>query len=381
MDSNDGYLRIQGLTKRYGTLAAVHDVTLDVRRGEMLVLLGPSGCGKTTTLRMVAGFVEASAGHILLEGQDYADLPPHRREMGMVFQSYALFPHMTVAQNVTFGLRMRRLPRAETEARLAATLDMVKLTTMADRYPRQLSGGQQQRVALARALAIRPKVLLLDEPLSNLDANLRQEVAREIRQLQRAAGLTALMVTHDQDEAMTMADRLVVMNEGAVQQVGTQEELYERPANPFVARFIGHSNLLPGELVEGTRLLLANGGEIRLAGRYAAAGRCTLAVRPERAWLSAPVQGGQGRANVRVEDAIYVGAHVEYLLSLPGGGQLILHEATDGTGGRRRAVGDIAEVGWDLGSERLFDASGDPLDSTSPAGLVPVAAPASAGYG
>jgi len=355
---SDPYLRIEGLTKRFGATTAVRDVNLDVRQGEMVVLLGPSGCGKTTTLRMVAGFIEASEGRILLEGRDYAGLPPHRREMGMVFQSYALFPHMTVAANVTFGLRMRRLPHAETEARLAETLEMVKLSAMADRYPRQLSGGQQQRVALARALAIRPKVLLLDEPLSNLDANLRQQVAREIRGLQRAAGLTALMVTHDQDEAMTMADRLVVMNEGAVQQVGTQEELYERPANPFVARFIGHSNLIAGTVADAA-LALPGGGSIRLAGRYAP-GAATLAIRPERVRLCA-ADAPEARATVLVEDATYVGAHVEYLLALPDGSRLILHDPTDGGGGRRHAAGDRAGITWDLASERLFDSAGAPL--------------------
>jgi putative spermidine/putrescine transport system ATP-binding protein len=354
------YLRIEGLTKRFGASTAVQDVNLDVRQGEMVVLLGPSGCGKTTTLRLIAGFVEASAGRILLEGQDYAGLPPYRREMGMVFQSYALFPHMTVTQNVTFGLRMRRLPKPEIEQRLAATLEMVELSSMAERYPRQLSGGQQQRVALARALAIRPKVLLLDEPLSNLDANLRQQVAREIRQLQRAAGLTALMVTHDQDEAMMMADRLVVMDKGAVQQVGTQEELYERPANPFVARFIGHSNLVAGSLSDGTRLFLPDGTAIGLAGHYAATGPITLAIRPERARLCAPGDAA-ARVTVVVEDATYVGAHVEYLLALPDGTRLILHDPTDGGGTRRHAPGDRAGVTWDPASERLFDAAGVPL--------------------
>ncbi|MFC7734977.1 ABC transporter ATP-binding protein [Roseomonas sp. GCM10028921] len=353
------YLRIQALTKRFGASAAVRDVDLDVKQGEMLVLLGPSGCGKTTTLRMVAGFVEASEGRILLEGQDLTGLPPYRREMGMVFQSYALFPHMTVAGNVTFGLRMRKLPRPEIEARLAETLEMVKLTPMAERYPRQLSGGQQQRVALARALAIRPKVLLLDEPLSNLDANLRQQVAREIRGLQRAAGLTALMVTHDQDEAMMMADRLVLMNEGAVQQVGTQEELYECPANPFVARFIGHSNLVAGELADGARLALP-GGAVRLAGHYAAAGPCTLAIRPERARLCGP-EDPAARVTAVVEDATYVGAHVEVLLALPDGTRVILHDPTDGGAARRMAAGERAGIAWDASSERLFDASGVPL--------------------
>ena len=352
------HLRIEGLTKIYGSTAAVEDVNLDVAQGEMLVLLGPSGCGKTTTLRLVAGFVAATRGRILVEGRDIASLPPYQREMGMVFQSYALFPHLTVAQNVTFGLRMRKLSKAEISSRLEETLEMVKLTTMADRYPRQLSGGQQQRVALARALAIRPKVLLLDEPLSNLDANLRQSVAREIRQLQRAAGLTALMVTHDQDEAMTMADRLVLMNEGKVQQVGTQEELYEQPLNPFVARFIGHSNLVAGDLVDADTFRLPGGAVMRLARNYAQRGPHTLALRPERVRLHAQGDVSPPRATARVEDATYVGGHVDYLLSFEDGSSLALHEPTGATGGTRRAMGETIAITWDALNERLFDAKG-----------------------
>ena len=352
------HLRIEGLTKVYGSAAAVEDVNLDVRQGEMLVLLGPSGCGKTTTLRLVAGFVAATRGRILVEGKDYVSLPPYQREMGMVFQSYALFPHLTVAQNVTFGLRMRKLSKAEISSRLEETLEMVKLTTMADRYPRQLSGGQQQRVALARALAIRPKVLLLDEPLSNLDANLRQSVAREIRQLQRAAGLTALMVTHDQDEAMTMADRLVLMNEGRVQQVGTQEELYEQPLNPFVARFIGHSNLIKGELVDADTFRLPGGAVMKLARSYTQRGPHTLALRPERVRLQVDSDVSPPRATARVEDATYVGGHVDYLLSFEEGSSLALHEPTGATGGTRRVMGETIAITWDALNERLFDAKG-----------------------
>jgi len=356
--STASHLRIEGLTKLYGATAAVEDVNLDVAQGEMLVLLGPSGCGKTTTLRLVAGFVAATRGRILVEGKDYAALPPYQREMGMVFQSYALFPHLTVAQNVTFGLRMRKLPKAEIDTRLEQTLDMVKLTTMADRYPRQLSGGQQQRVALARALAIRPKVLLLDEPLSNLDANLRQSVAREIRQLQRQAGLTALMVTHDQDEAMTMADRLVLMNEGRVQQVGTQEELYEQPLNPFVARFIGHSNLVAGDLVEADSFRLPGGAVMKLARRYTQRGPHTLALRPERVRLHGEGDVAPPRANATVDDATYVGGHVDYLLAFEGGASLALHEPTGATGGTRRARGERVSLTWDAQNERLFDPQG-----------------------
>ena len=239
-------LSLNGLSKHYGDFYAVREVSLTIADGEFLVLLGPSGCGKTTTLRMVAGFIEPSAGHVRLAGQDVTLLPPWKRNAGMVFQSYALFPHMTVAQNVAFGLEMRKLPRADIERRVEEALALVRLGGYGGRLPRQLSGGQQQRVALARALAIRPDVLLLDEPLCNLDAKLRQEVRVEIRELQRQLGLTTVMVTHDQEEALTMADRLVVMNEGSVRQVGSQRDLYERPADRFVAGFVGRSTFLAG---------------------------------------------------------------------------------------------------------------------------------------
>ena len=237
----------------------MREVSLTIADGEFLVLLGPSGCGKTTTLRMVAGFIEPSAGHVRLAGQDVTLLPPWKRNAGMVFQSYALFPHMTVAQNVAFGLEMRKLPRADIERRVEEALALVRLGGYGGRLPRQLSGGQQQRVALARALAIRPDVLLLDEPLSNLDAKLRQEVRVEIRELQRQLGLTTVMVTHDQEEALTMADRLVVMNEGSVRQVGSQRDLYERPADRFVAGFVGRTTFLAGT-VEAPGRFRSDGG-------------------------------------------------------------------------------------------------------------------------
>lgn len=355
------FLEIEDLTKTYGSAVAVDNVNISVRRGEMLVLLGPSGCGKTTTLRLIAGFVEGSAGRILLEGKDYARLPPYRREMGMVFQSYALFPHMTIAQNIAFGLRMRRLAADEIRSRVDDMLDMVKLTPMANRLPRQLSGGQQQRVALARALAIDPSVLLLDEPLSNLDANLRQSVAREIRQLQRARGLTALMVTHDQEEAMTMADRLVVMRDGRVQQIGTQEELYEQPANPFVASFIGHSNLISGELVGGDRLQLPDGTEIRLAARYQSRGRHTLAIRPERIQLRMSIDPAGTGANVVVKDATYVGSHVDYLLGIGAGTAISVHDLAGVHRNARQAAGATLSITWDAVNEHLFDEQDVPL--------------------
>src|SRR5688500_18384538 len=273
-------LSLNGLSKHYGDFYAVREVSLTIADGEFLVLLGPSGCGKTTTLRMIAGFIEPSAGHVRLAGQDVTLLPPWRRNAGMVFQSYALFPHMTVAQNVAFGLEMRKLSRADIERRLEEVLALVRLGGYGGRMPRQLSGGQHQRVALARALAIRPDVLLLDEPLSNLDAKLRQEVRVEIRELQRQLGLTTVMVTHDQEEALTMADRLVVMNEGSVRQVGTQRDLYERPADRFVAGFVGRTTFLAGS-IEAPGRFRSDGG-LALACTGGNPGRAALSLRPER---------------------------------------------------------------------------------------------------
>src|SRR5471032_1491188 len=273
-------LEIQNLGKRYGDFHAVRDVSLSVADGEFLVLLGPSGCGKTTTLRMVAGFIEPTAGHVKLGGIDVTLLPPWKRNAGMVFQSYALFPHLTVAENVAFGLEMRKLAKADIAKRVEETLALVRLSGYGARLPRQLSGSQQQRVALARALAIRPDVLLLDEPLSNLDAKLRQEVRVEIRELQRQLGLTTVMVTHDQEEALTMADRLVVMNEGCIRQVGSQQDLYERPSEKFVADFVGRSTFIAGRM-DGPGRFLSDGG-LLVACEAAGNGSASLALRPER---------------------------------------------------------------------------------------------------
>ena len=348
-------LTLDRLGKRYGKAVAVDGVCLDIAEGELVVLLGPSGCGKTTTLRMVAGFVDASAGDVLVDGQSVLSLPPHRRDMGLVFQSYALFPHLTVARNVAFGLEMRGIPRPARDARVAEMLRLTRLEALADRLPRQLSGGQQQRVALARALAIQPRVLLLDEPLSNLDAALRAEVGREIRLLQRASGLTTVMVTHDQDEAMAMADRLVVMRDGRVQQVGTQEDLYERPATPFVAGFIGRSNMVAGVLADGA--VAAGGAALRLAGRYAGAGACTLALRPERVQLAAP---GTGQVDGVVELASYLGAVREHLVRLGPDLRVLVRDPTGGAG-RLHPAGEAVALRWDAGAERVFDAAMDAL--------------------
>ena len=352
-------LALDRLGKTYGASVAVEDVSLDISDGEMVVLLGPSGCGKTTTLRMIAGFVAATSGDIRLDGSSIIGLPPFKRDMGLVFQSYALFPHLSVARNVAFGLEMRGVRKPALAARVAEMLRLTRLEPFADRYPRQLSGGQQQRVALARALAINPRVLLLDEPLSNLDAALRGEVGRDIRLLQGESGLTTIMVTHDQDEAMAMADRLVVMKDGRVQQTGTQEDLYERPATPFVAGFIGRSNMLPGALADSGTVLASN-TPVRLAGRYSGSGPCTLALRPER--LSLAPANAPGNVAGTVELASYLGATHEHLVRIGPDMRIVVRDAT-ASQSRLLPAGEAVMIQWDQAAERLFDSAHAPMPS------------------
>ena len=321
-------VRLDGVTKRYGGEAvAVDRVSLDVPQGELLVLLGPSGCGKTTTLRIVAGFVEASEGRVRLGDRDVTDEPPYRRNIGIVFQSFALFPHMTVFENVAFGLRRRRRPEAELRRRVGEMLELVRMEALAQRMPRQLSGGQQQRVALARALAIGPDVLLLDEPLSALDAKLRHEVRQEIKQLQQLSGITTVLVTHDQDEAMSLGDRLAVMNDGRVQQVGPPEALYRRPANRFVAGFIGRGTFLEGRLAGEGRFVTPSGLVLACAAAAAgSAGATELMIRPEAIEAEAADAGttaaGANVLDAVVERATFLGPTVEAALRLPTGEML-----------------------------------------------------------
>ncbi|MBV8192710.1 MAG: ABC transporter ATP-binding protein [Alphaproteobacteria bacterium] len=261
------FLALESLTKRFGSHPAVDGLSLAVEQGEFVSLLGPSGCGKTTTLQIIAGFVEPTSGAIRLAGRDLLAVKPARRGLGIVFQSYALFPHMTVGENVSFGLEMQGVASGERARRVAETLELVGLRALAGRFPRQLSGGQQQRVALARALVIQPQILLLDEPLSNLDAKLREEMQIELRQIQRRVGTTTILVTHDQAEAMALSDRLVVMNHGRVEQIAPPHEAYERPATAFVASFLGKTNLLDGASVRPEKIQFAGRG---LAGRVRA---------------------------------------------------------------------------------------------------------------
>ena len=350
-------LVLDSVSKAYGDTHAVTNVTLQIDPGELIVLLGPSGCGKTTTLRMIAGFTDPTAGDIRLDDRSIVPLPAHRRDMGIVFQSYALFPHLSVARNVAFGLEMRRWPRQRVSPRVQEMLQLVKLHDLSDRLPRHLSGGQQQRVALARALAIEPRVLLLDEPLSNLDAALRGEMAREIRLLQRDRGITTVMVTHDQAEAMAMADRLVVMKDGGIQQIGTQEDLYQRPASPFVASFIGASNIIYGRL-DRDRLHLP-GARIDLTRAYQADGEATLALHPECLRLLPP--SAHARARGTVDLCTYLGAVVEHAIRLAPDVTLLARGPAFGPDAvERHAPGTEIGVTWSAADERLFTATGQP---------------------
>jgi putative spermidine/putrescine transport system ATP-binding protein len=294
------FLVLKSLTKRFGDAAAVDGLSLTVEKGEFVSLLGPSGCGKTTTLQMIAGFVEPSAGSIHLDGRDLTRTKPAARGLGIVFQSYALFPHMTAAQNIAFGLEMRGVAKTEQTRRVADALALVGLAGLSDRYPRRMSGGQQQRVALARALVIRPDVLLLDEPLSYLDAKLREEMQVELRQIQRTVGTTTILVTHDQGEAMALSDRIVVMNRGRVEQVARPTEIYRAPATAFVANFLGKINVLRATVAAGTISI----GTGRWAATGISDGAADASVRPERIEFS----DGQGVIGT-VKARIFQGHH------------------------------------------------------------------------
>jgi spermidine/putrescine ABC transporter ATP-binding subunit len=315
-DGEDSAVRFDGVTKRFGEITALDDVSLQVRRGELMTLLGPSGCGKTTLLSLVAGFLTPDRGEIAIDGRRVTDLPTHRREIGIMFQSYALFPHMSVAANVGYGLKMRRTPKSEIARRVADALALVKLAGLEDRRPRQLSGGQQQRVALARALVIRPKVLLLDEPFSALDRNLRASMQVEIKDIQRKLGVTTIFVTHDQSEALSLSDRIAVVAEGRIRQLGSPDEIYRRPIDRFVASFVGDVNVLSARLErsDGTTAVVALGPvQVPVPARTlrgaAPAETVDLFVRPEGLRVAEP--GVEVAAHGVVAAQVYQGGHVD----------------------------------------------------------------------
>ena len=324
------------IEKSYGSTRAVHDVSFTIEPGHVLSLLGPSGCGKTTIMRMIAGLIDPTAGDIQIAGAPITDVPVHRRNIGMLFQNYALFPHLTVARNVAFGLEMRKIPRGDIERQVAATLAMVQLIHLAGRLPHQLSGGQQQRVGLARALVVEPAVLLLDEPFGALDKKLRESMQIEMRQLQRRLGITTLMVTHDQDEALTLSDRVAVMHNGRIEQLGTPREIYEKPATRIVANFIGTSNFLSGAVTRrdpnGYLVTSADGLTLQVDGAPPSEAEVTVSLRPESiaiARANAVPAGGPNRLRVMVEQVVYHGLNTQFHLRRPGGEPLIVVRQND----------------------------------------------------
>jgi iron(III) transport system ATP-binding protein len=328
------YLTLENITKTFpprggvGEVNAVLDANLQIERGELVTLLGPSGCGKTTTLRMIAGFEFPTSGRIMLDGKEINTLPPNKRDMSMVFQSYAIFPHLNIFENVAYGLNVQRLAKSEIERRVAAVMKLVELTGYEKRAPNQLSGGQQQRVALARALVMEPKVLLMDEPLSNLDAKLRESMRTEIRRIQRSLGITSVYVTHDQIEAMTLSDRIVVMNKGLIEQVGTPVEVYRYPKTRFVADFIGRANFIEATVVDGKPgdlMVKVHGQTVRLSTvkqPFNSGAKLTLIARPEMLQISP-----QGELSGIVRRASYLGDKFDYDVEV--GGQLLTVVDTD----------------------------------------------------
>jgi len=307
------FLQLNGLSKHYGDVVAVRQCDLSVDKGEFISLLGPSGCGKTTTLQMIAGFVQPSSGRILLDGRDITEVKPSRRGLGIVFQNYALFPHMTVAQNVSFGMEMQGLPGGERNRRVSETLELVHLGAMAQRYPKELSGGQRQRVALARALAVQPPVLLLDEPMGALDAKLREEMQIELRALQHRVGVTTIMVTHDQAEAMTLSDRVVLMNKGGIEQIGRPYDMYEQPNGRFSSTFLGKANVFAATRVQGHHCVELEGYRLPAAD-LATCGEVEYIVRPEKLEFTTPETALLAG---RVQARVFLGNHWLYQVQTP----------------------------------------------------------------
>ncbi|MEM7530804.1 MAG: ABC transporter ATP-binding protein [Chloroflexota bacterium] len=355
-------VQLENVTKRFGDFVAVDSMSLEIGDGEFFSLLGPSGCGKTTTLRMVAGFEQPSEGQIFIMDQQVAGIPAYRRPVNTVFQNYALFPHMTVAQNVSFGLEMAKVPKTEIKQRVGDALTLVQMGDFHARRPGQLSGGQKQRVALARALVNQPRVLLLDEPLGALDLKLRKAMQLELKQIQSEVGITFIYVTHDQEEAITMSDRIAVMNDGLVQQVGAPREIYEQPINRFVADFIGETNFIDGLVVETGDYTVLESGGITFAGRSNAAlqmgTKATLAVRPEKIMLHKHnemddflPQGGATDTTVslngRIADVIYIGTDTRYQVALLTGDKLFVRVQNLGQyEDETLQQGDMVTVAW-----------------------------------
>ena len=346
-------LELRAVRKAFGKVIAVDDVTLSIGTGEFLTFLGPSGSGKTTTLMMVAGFQKVTSGDMRLDGEPLDPLPAYRREIGMVFQHYALFPHMTVAQNVAFPLEMRKVAKDETAKRVDDVLELVGLPEHGARFPKQLSGGQQQRVALARAMVFQPRLLLMDEPLGALDKKLREHMQIEIMRLHRDLGITVLYVTHDQEEALVMSDRIAVFNDGRIEQIGTPDDLYENPATRFVADFIGESNFLKGRVARKSNGLAELEGVRPFRGRaadgLAETGEAVMAVRPERLHVGPPGHKGEADTNAvdgRVTDIVYLGQSRKFIVRLADGCEMTALVQANVTGLERVAVGSEVSLSW-----------------------------------
>ncbi|MFH8774120.1 ABC transporter ATP-binding protein [Streptomyces sp. NPDC017958] len=341
-------VRLDGVSKQFADSYAVHRLDLDIESGHFFSLLGPSGCGKTTSLRMIGGFSDPTEGSVLLAGEDVTALPPNRRNVNTVFQSYALFDHLSVADNVAFGLKRKGVAKAETRQRVGEMLDLVQLAGLADRKPRTLSGGQRQRVALARALVNRPAVLLLDEPLAALDLKLRRQMQVELKQIQREVGITFVFVTHDQDEALTMSDRIAVMNEGRIEQCGTPEDVYEHPATRFVASFMGTSNLMTGTY-RGGEVALEQGPALPVGARTGIADGTpvSVSVRPEKIWLS-DFEPGMSMLTGVIRETVYSGPTTTYLIELAPGVTLSVLEQNTARARMedRWSGGETVEFGW-----------------------------------
>ena len=331
------YVELDRVGKQFGAQTVVDDFSLAVRKGEFISFLGPSGCGKTTTLQMIAGFLDPSRGAIRLEGKDLIAVHPAKRGLGIVFQSYALFPHMTAAENVAFGLEMQKVPRGERAERIRAALAMVGLAGYEERYPRRMSGGQQQRVALARALVIRPSVLLLDEPLSNLDAKLREEMQIELRQIQRTLGTTTILVTHDQNEAMSLSDRIVVMSQGRIEQIGTPQETYERPASAFVSQFLGKTNQFAAVIDRSVNSARLVAGSWSAPAPPGVSGPVIVSVRPERIGF-----GDTGLA-AKIVTRIFQGNHWLFQCESECGPAIVIRQ---NDGQPQPAEGDVVRLVW-----------------------------------
>lgn len=354
---HDGFLKLRGVTKQYGVdYMAVDDLDLNVPKGKLLGLLGPSGCGKTTTLRMIAGLLDITRGNISIDGDDISHKPPHKRDIGLVFQNYALFPHMTVAQNVAFGLEMRGISRTESRDRVEEALEMVRLPGYGDRKPKEMSGGQQQRVALARALVIKPRLLLLDEPLSNLDAKLRDDMRIEIREIQQRLQITTVFVTHDQVEALTMCDLVGVMHRGKLAQLGTPEDIYERPENLFVADFVGRTNIIDCE-VEALDKVRIGGTVYPCKTRGMTSGKAKAALRPHRISLTPSrdrslVSIATNSTHGKVVRVTYIGDVVQYDIDI--GGNILTTEVHTASAGHSFQKGEKLLCEWKPQDMQVF---------------------------